>query len=515
MGQPVVVRDLDGLTSWHADWSSLRVAVLGLGVTGFSVADTLIELGAEVLVVAGSATEERTRILDVLGARLVISADAAAVPEELTAFAPELVIVSPGYRTDHPILAWAAREAVPVWGDIELAWRVRDKIGAPAEWITVTGTNGKTTTVQLAAHLLRESGVRAAAVGNIGIPVLDAVRDPTGFDVLVVELSSFQLHWITRSGPGSLAPLASACLNLADDHLDWHGSREAYAQAKATVYANTRVACVYNLADEATRHMVEEAEVQDGCRAVGFGLGSPGPSDLGMVEGILVDRAFHENRHREAVELTTRGELAELGLAAPHLVSNVLAAAALVRAAGVSAEHVRTGLATFQIDHHRLEAVARERDILWVDDSKATNPHAADAALRSFERVVWIVGGLLKGVDLAPLVLDHAKRLRAAVIIGAEREAVVAAFARHAPDVPVFEVAAAETEGVMPVAVQFAVSVAEAGDTVLLAPAAASMDQFTDYADRGRRFAAAVIDTLGGGADDDPTTRHPAPDSTH
>ena len=514
MGQPVVVRDLDGLTSWHADWSSLRVGVLGLGVTGFSVADTLVELGAEVLVVAATATEERTRILDVLGARFVAHPDDAPVADELVAFAPDLVIVSPGYRTDHPILAWAAREAVPVWGDIELAWRVRDKIGTPAEWITVTGTNGKTTTVQLAAHLLRESGRRAAAVGNIGIPVLDAVRDPTGFDVLVVELSSFQLHWIARSGPGSLAPLASACLNLADDHLDWHGSREAYADAKATVYANTRVACIYNLADDATKLMVEDAEVQEGCRAIGFGLGSPGPSDLGMVEDILVDRAFHENRHREAVELTTHGELAEVGLAAPHLVANVLAAAALVRAAGLTAEEVRSGLATFRVDHHRLEAIVREREILWIDDSKATNPHAADAALRSFERVVWIVGGLLKGVDLAPLVLAHAARLRAAVIIGADRAPVVAAFARHAPDVPVFEVVATETESVMPEAVHFAVSAAEAGDTVLLAPAAASMDQFTDYADRGRRFAAAVIEKLGGGADDVETARHPASEPT-
>ncbi len=504
------MRDPDGLTSWHADWRSLRVTVLGLGVTGFSVADTLVELGAEVLVVAAGSNPERAELLDVIGGRLLVHPDAAGVPEELVTFDPELIVVSPGYRPDHPLVVWGRERGIPIWGDIELAWRVRDKIGVPAEWIAVTGTNGKTTTVQLAAHLLRESGQRAVAVGNVGIPVLDAVRDPTGFDVLVVELSSFQLHWVPRTGLGSLAPLASACLNLADDHLDWHGSREAYAEAKATVYANTRVACVYNLADEATRTMVEGADVQDGCRAIGFGLGSPGPSDLGMVGDLIVDRAFHEDRHRAAVELTTHGELAEVGLAAPHMVANVLAAAALVRAAGVPPEAVRAGLATFHLDRHRTETVAQDREILWVDDSKATNPHAAEAALRSFEHVVWVVGGLLKGVDLAPLVQRHAGRLRAVVVIGQDRAPVLAAFARHAPDVPVFEVSATETGQVMPDAVRFAASAAEAGDVVLLAPAAASMDQFIDYADRGTRFADAVRDHLGGGDDGDTASGHPA-----
>src|SRR5690606_25912278 len=150
-------------------------------------------------------------------------------------------------------------------------------------WILVTGTNGKTTTTQLAAHLLGASGRRAAAVGNIGIPVLDAVRYPAGFDVLVVELSSFQLHWMPRTGVGAVHPLASVCLNVADDHLDWHGSFDAYAETKGTVYANTRVACVYNLADETTMRLVEDADVEEGCRAIGFGLGSPGPSDVGIV----------------------------------------------------------------------------------------------------------------------------------------------------------------------------------------------------------------------------------------
>ena len=202
--------------------------------------------------------------------------DDAPAPDELVAFDPELVVVSPGYHPDHPLLVGAAERGIPIWGDIELAWRVRDKVRA-AEWICVTGTNGKTTTTQLAAAMLVAGGLRAAPAGNIGIPVLDAVRDPVGFDVLVVELSSYQLHWLHREPGAELSPLASVCLNIADDHLDWHGSAEAYRAAKGRVYTNTRVACVYNRQDLATRELVEEAEVVDGCRAIGFGLDVPGP----------------------------------------------------------------------------------------------------------------------------------------------------------------------------------------------------------------------------------------------
>jgi len=493
---------VDSLASWHADWRDLRVVVLGLGVTGFSVADTLVELGADVLVVATKATDERVAMLEVIGAALTLQPDAAAVPAALEAFDPDLVVVSPGYPLDHSILRWATERNLPVWGDIELAWRVRDKLGDPADWIAVTGTNGKTTTVQLVTHLLESSGLRAAAVGNIGLPVLDAIRYPAGFDVFVVELSSFQLHWMPRSGPGAIAPAASVCLNVADDHLDFHGSRDAYAEAKGTVYWNTRLACVYNRADRVTMRLVEEAEVQDGCRAIGFGLDTPGPSDLGMVGDIVVDRAFLDDRHHSAIELTTHGELAEAGLAAPHMVANVLAAAALVRAVGMAPETVRAGLATFRVDHHRTETVATADGVVWVDDSKATNPHAADAALRSFPSVVWIVGGLLKGVDIAPLVLQHRARLKGAVVIGVNRQPVVEAFGRHAPEVPLFEVDATDTGEVMPHAVRVAGGMASQGDTVLMAPAAASMDQFTDYADRGTRFAQAVRDYLGGAGDD-------------
>jgi UDP-N-acetylmuramoylalanine--D-glutamate ligase len=419
------------------------------------------------------------------------------VPDELIAFGPEIIVVSPGYHPEHPILLWAAKNEIPVWGDIELAWRLRDKVGTPAPWILVTGTNGKTTTVQMTAAMLATAGFRVAPCGNIGVPVLDAVRDPQGFDVLVVELSSYQLHYMADIWPHS-----AVCLNIADDHLDWHGSFQAYEAAKAKVYNNVAVACVYNKADGRTEAMVESADVLEGARAIGFGLGVPGRSDLGVVEGILCDRAFVDDRHNTATEITTLDELHAQGLTAPHIVANILAAAALARAFGASPEDIREALHTFRLDGHRNEVVAHINNVTWIDDSKATNPHAADASLAANKSIVWIVGGLLKGVDVDALVAKHASRLRGAVIIGRDRSAVAAAFARHAPALPVAQVSSEENGDVMIRAVYFAADMVQTGDVVLLAPAAASMDQFTDYAERGRLFAQAVRDMVGGEADE-------------
>jgi len=319
------------------------------------------------------------------------------------------------------------------------------------------------------------------------VPVLDAVRDPAGFDVLAVELSSYQLH-----STSTMSPHASVVLNIADDHLDWHGSAEAYRLAKGRVYERTRVACVYNRADEATRRLVEDADVVDGCRAIGFGLDAPGPSDLGVVEGILVDRAFLDERHRRALELTTLDELERVGMAVPHLVQDILAAAALARSVGVEPESIARAVATFSVDRHRHEVLGERAGVTWIDDSKATNQHAADASLRAHPSVVWVVGGLLKGVDIAPFVAEHASRLRAAVVIGVDRAPVTAAFAQHAPGVPVVEIDVSDTDAVMPRVVAEARALAREGDAVLLAPAAASMDQFESYGDRGERFAQAV-----------------------
>lgn len=499
---------LDALRSWYADWRGLRVAVLGLSMTGFAAADTLAELGADVLVVTESADPEYERLLPVIGARLRVGA-LDAVPDELVAFDPEVVVASPGFAPHHPVIEWTQREHIALWGDVELAWRVRDKVvradGSPAEWVLITGTNGKTTTTRLAATMIAAGGRRVAPCGNIGVPVLDAVRDPGGFDVLVVELSSHQLWYLglQADGPAPLSPWASVCLNLADDHLEWHGSAEAYRAAKAVVYENTRIACVYNKADAATRRMVEDAEVVEGARAIGFDLGVPGPSDLGVVEGILVDRAFLEDRRTSALELTTLEDLAAQGLAAPHVVANILAAAALARSLDIEPHAIRASLEDFRLDPHRIEIVAVAAGVTWVDDSKATNPHAAASSLAAYPGAVWVVGGLLKGVDISDLVADRGPSAKAAIVIGVERGDIVAAFARHAPAVPVFEVDHGETENVMARVVELASGIAQDGDVVLLAPAAASFDQFASYADRGRRFAEAVRDRIGGGTGDD------------
>lgn len=485
------------LSSWHHDWSGLRVAVLGLGVTGFSVADTLVELGARVRVISGKPDPDRERLLDVIGAeRITLEGDAAQL-EDLRAFDPELVVVSPGYRPDHPLTTWAADRGTVVWGDIELGWRLRDKTDRIADWICITGTNGKTTTTQLTAHMLVAGGLRATPAGNIGTPILDAVRDPEGYDAIVVELSSFQLDRL-----GEISPYASVCLNIADDHLDWHGSAEAYRAAKAKVYAGTQVACVYNRADRATEQMVEEADVVEGARAISFGLDVPPPSGFGVVEGLLVDRGFHAERRDNAYELVSLDELRNRGLGAPHIVQDILAAAALARARGVEPSEIAAAVLAFTPDPHRSELVATIEGVTWIDDSKATNAHAANASLQALDRVVWMVGGLLKGVDIDDLVRTHARRLRGAVVIGVERAEVLAALERHAPGVPVTEVAHGDAGTVMDAAVSAARRIAGPGDTVLLSPAAASMDQFSDYADRGRRFQHAVRGLGGGEADD-------------
>ncbi len=486
------------LTYRDADWSGLRVLVAGLGVSGFAAADALLERGAVVTVVdgtvpaEGSQMSERARILDILGAALRYGDDAvAALPAEPL----DLVVTSPGWRPDQPLLAAAAEAGIPVWGEVELAWRMRPREGA-APWLTVTGTNGKTTTVQLLTAMLRAAGLRACSAGNVGTPILEAVMDPQPYDVIAVELSSFQLHW-----SHSIAPRASVCLNVAPDHVDWHGSLEEYARAKGRVYENTEVACVYNVQDERTLHLVEEADVQDGCRAVGFTLGTPGLSEVGLVEDVLADRAFVPERRTSAAELGTLDDLKadpDAPTPAPHLVANALAAAALARAHGVPPAAVRQGLRDFVPEPHRIADLGRLRGIRWVDDSKATNPHAAQASLAAFEHVVWVAGGLLKGADVDELVAGAAHRLRGVVLIGRDRSVISEALARHAPDVPVVDVAQTDT-GAMDAVVAHALDLAREGDVVLLAPAAASMDMFANYGARGDAFSAAVRRLTGQG----------------
>ena len=493
-----------GLTHRDADWRGLRVLVAGLGISGFAAADALWERGAIVTVVDGAspgthrAVDERAQILDVLGVTVRLGpAHTAGMPSDGDV---DLVVTSPGWAPTQPLLAAAAQVGIPIWGEVELAWRMRPASGA-APWLTVTGTNGKTTTVNMVASILRASGLRATSAGNVGTPILEAVLHPDPYDVIAVELSSFQLHW-----QRSVSALAAVCLNVAPDHIDWHGSFEDYLEAKGRIYQNAQVACVYNVADPLTEELVRNAEVVEGCRAVGFTLGVPAISMLGLVEDVLADRAFVEQRHHSAAELASLDDLrggtgGSSTPVPPHYVANALAAAALTRAAGVGPLSVREGLRHFRPDPHRIADAGTIDGVRYVDDSKATNPHAAAAALASFDTVVWIAGGLLKGADVDSLVARFAGRLRGVVLLGQDRDAIATAIAAHAPAIPVLDIGGAQTldgtrrdpDDVMDAVVAAAASLAQPGDTVLLAPAAASMDMFSNYGERGRAFAGAVL----------------------
>lgn len=477
--------NLDHLNSWHSDWSELKAVVFGLGVSGFSVADTLNELGAQVLVIADKADEKYLEILDVLGIEAVIGKDSETVSKKCSEFGATVVITSPGITPDNELLVQAQNTDVAIWTDIDLAWRVRDKFGKASQWICITGTNGKTTVTQLVEQMLLSAEIRAVACGNIGKPILDAVRDPAEFEVLVVELSSFQLHYVNH-----IEPLASVVLNLAEDHLDWHGSIEEYGRTKGKIYNNTKVCCVYNAGDKQTSELLAKSTNTGEAQAVGFTVNTPAPNEIGWVEDILVDRAFVDDAS-EALELATLEDLNESIIVSPHLMANIAAAASLARAAGVQPHEISKALQEFELDHHRIELVLRQGGIEWVDDSKATNPHAAAAALSSFDSVVWVVGGLLKGVDISDLVARYSAKLKAAIVIGLDREPVLEALAKHSPNTLVHEVSVESSE-VMNEVVRVAKGFATEGDTVLLAPAAASMDQFKDYAHRGRLFAEAV-----------------------
>ncbi|MEU2544854.1 UDP-N-acetylmuramoyl-L-alanine--D-glutamate ligase [Streptomyces roseolus] len=464
--------------SEELDWQGKHVTVAGLGVSGIPAARALAARGAVVTVVNdGDDERSRTQAAELEGEGITVRlGDGATLPA-----GTELVVTTPGWQPDKPLFTAAAEAGVEIWGDVELAWRLRGPGAAP--WLAITGTNGKTTTTRMLASILEAAGLRTAAVGNIGVSLLDAVLGDEEYDVLAVELSSYQLHWAP-----SVRAHSGAVLNLAPDHLDWHGSMEAYAADKGRIYEGNQVACVYNVADRATEDLVREADVEEGCRAIGFTLGTPGPSQLGVVEGILVDRAFVENRQKNAQELA---EVADVQPPAPHNIANALAAAALARAFGVEAKAVRDGLRAFRPDPHRIELVEEIGGVTYVDDSKATNTHAAEASLAAYDPIVWIAGGLAKGATFDELVQKSAKRLRGAVLIGADRALIREALARHAPEVPVVDLDRTDT-GAMSEAVREAARLARPGDTVLLAPACASMDMFTNYNKRGEAFADAV-----------------------
>ncbi len=462
-----------------SDWTNVRVCVVGLGVAGFAAADALVNLGAHVIVVDAAANDrqqERATILEILGADVRLGDD-TELPSEI-----DLLVLSPGVSPLAAIVKSAQLAELPIWGELELAWRLRDP-NHLAPWLVVTGTNGKTTTTLMLESILLAAGKRTVAAGNIGRSLVEVVMDPTPWDVLAIEVGAPQLPFVH-----TMSPQAAVCLNLASDHIDLFGSFAAYRDAKARIYERCQVAAIFNVADEETIHMVEQAEVMEGCRAIGFTDAIPDISMVGVVEEFLVDRAFLDNRKDAALELA---EITDLATPAKHNVLNALAACALARAHGIDARAIRDGLRDWQPAPHRISQVACINEVDYIDDSKATNTHAAATSLTAYGSVVWIAGGMAKGQDFDQLVLDTAHRMRAVVLLGIDQELIAAAFARHAPNVPIHRVTTKETNA-MEIVVGKAASLAQAGDTVLLAPGCASWDMFTDYAARGDAFAAAV-----------------------
>ncbi len=467
--------------------------VAGARVTGRAILTALRPLG-----VRATLTDDSPSALTTFARDGVEVIDAVSAADRISDY--DLVVTSPGLPPTAPVLAAAAAAGVPIWGDVELAWRLDNSghYGPPRRWLVVTGTNGKTTTTSMLHAMLLAAGRRALLCGNIGDPVLDVLDQPA--ELMAVELSSFQLHWAP-----SLRPEAGVVLNVAEDHLDWHGTMAAYARDKARVL-DGRVAVV-GLDDPVAAGLLSIAAAQV---RLGFRLGEPAPGELGVRDGMLVDNAFGQQ--------LAMAETASITVAGPVGVLDALAAAALARAVDVGPEAIAAALAGFRAGRHRAEVIGNVGGVIYVDDSKATNPHAAQASVTAYPRVVWIAGGLLKGASVDELVAAVANRLVGAVLIGRDRTLIRDAISRHAPDVPVVEVVAGEDSGVpgviesgvnhvtrvidvsdqpisdavMAAVVDAARELAAPGDTVLLAPAGASFDQFSGYGQRGDAFASAV-----------------------
>ncbi len=472
-----------------------RILVAGARVTGRAVVAALAPWDLRLSVCDDDPDAARALAAAHPGAEALTAAGAAARAGRF-----DLVVTSPGFAPTNPVLAAAAAAGVPIWGDVELAWRLDadGRYGGPRRWLVVTGTNGKTTTTSMLHAMLLAAGRDAVLCGNIGEPVLDVLSRPA--ELLAVEVSSFQLHWAP-----SLRPEGGAVLNIAEDHLDWHGGFAAYAAAKARAL-DGRVAVV-GLDDPPAAALLPRCAAQV---KTGFRLGEPGPGEFGVSGGMLVDRAFADGLELAPVD--------GIPVAGPVGVLDALAAAALARAVDVGAGAIAAALAGFTVGRHRAEAVGEIGGVRYVDDSKATNPHAAQASILAYPRVVWVAGGLLKGASVDETVSRVAGRLAGAVLIGRDRAAFAEALSRHAPDVPVIEVVTRDDAGVqetggtavtggvrvvdasgpgagravMTAVVAAAADLAAPGDTVLLAPAGASFDQFTGYADRGEAFGAAV-----------------------
>ena len=441
-----------------------RVLLFGAGVTGKPSEDFLRNRGAEVLVL-----DERDKNDGVRN-----SIEGLALADF------DFALVSPGWKPNHPWLEAVRSAGVSLISEIDLAWRVKSEIAPHQRWIGLTGTNGKTTTVQMAESMALAAGIKARACGNVGTTVIEAVTSPEA-DLLILELSSFQLEWSHEFKLDS-----AAILNIAPDHIDWHGSFDNYAAAKFKICNQSEV-LIFNGSDSEILSRAREVKI----RTVPFSLDTPANHEIGLVENLVIDRAFVSG------DAEVLFELGDLNPAAPHNVLNAMAAAALIRSIGTSPEPIAKALRSFKLDHHRLELVAESDGVRWIDDSKATNPHAAIAALQSQLSAIWIAGGLAKGADMDELVQRVGSRIKAAILIGSDADVIDQALAKFAPEIRREKIdSALKGRELMREVVARAKTLAEEGDTVLLAPACASMDQFKNYAERGDLFAAAVREVL-------------------
>ncbi len=454
--------------SFIEDLKSKEILIVGGGTTGKSVANYLNEIGANFLIF-----DENSGITEGF----------ESVNEIADYSIYDLAIVSPGWRQDHLIIQNLNANGVEVVSEIDFAWHLKSEICPEQVWLGLTGTNGKTTTVQMLESILTAAGVSGIACGNVGTTVVEAVTSSKKFDVLALELSSFQISW------SSLPKYqAVAILNLAQDHIDWHGSFDEYANAKMKLLTQTSTALL-NLNDP---EVILRAASWSG-RKIFFGFDSPQAGEIGLVEELIVDRAFVSSPdHAEVI-----AELSDVKPAVPHNVSNAMAAAGLALTIEIPHPKVKSGIANFKLDKHRLQTVLKQDGIDWVNDSKATNPHAATAALLSHLSNIWIAGGLAKGAKMDDLIRRTASRIKAAIIIGKDGEVIASALEKHAPAVKIYRITGVQSpDDLMDQVVTKAREIATLGDTVLLAPACASMDQFTSYAHRGELFEKSVINLV-------------------
>ncbi len=470
------MKDLDQIAR-NSDLKGWRVVVLGIGVAGFACADALLRAGASVTVLDELSSPEgikRAKILETLGATVVLNAT-----ELIEA---DLVVTSPGLPPSHPWIQHYLNAETPIWGELELAWRFRNP---KVPWLMISGTNGKTTTTLMTDSILKAAGLKSKAIGNIGFAAIDAVTDGQTYDVFVVEVGVQQLPFVY-----SISPLASVILNIAPDHIDHFGTLAEYQRVKAKTYQNTVVAAIYNDEDPATIKMVEDASVVEGCRAVGFTRKIPARSMVGVVEDLIVDRAFIVERATNAQELAS---VLDVHPYAPHNVSNALAAAALARAFGVPASSISIGLREFKPAKHRIELIAEINGVKFIDDSKATNSHAAIQSILAYQNVIWIGGGDAKGQNLMDLIKTTAGNMKAAVLLGKDRVEIYQLLQAAAPDLPITVIDELNPKVAMEQVVAQAKMYAASGDTVLLAPGCASWDMFENYSHRGDLFATSVI----------------------